>query len=1050
MEAFIKVLKKYSLLLLLIVISIFICYQNYTPGTILSGWDTLHPEFNFSLYFQRITETWQQHQGLGAPPSQAHAAELPHLIILKIFSLFFPLNFVRYTYFFLMLILGPIGVFLFLNYIGKKSRYSDLSRQLGAFLGGLFYLLNIGTMQHFIVPLEMFATKYGYLGIIFLFVTKFIDDKKKKDLIIFLILIILSSPMAHTATLWYVFFIGLTIYAIIYDLFTNRRIKRSFLLLSITLIINLYWILPNIYYGINHSSAMMNSKINRLFTEDAYSYNKKYGNLADFLILKNFLFDWRVVINNGQFDYLLKPWVNHLNNPYIMIFAHLLSLFAFLGLIVSINKKCKIVLSFIPILIGTGIFMLTENYFISLLLGDLRLNSLIRELLRFPFTKFSLYYIFILSLGFGYFQQTIFSFLSRIKTSFYFYFILFMILCYALPIFQGNLISNIVRVKIPQEYFQLFEWSKTQDEGRIINLPFSSLFGWVYYRWPTENGYQYYQGAGFTWFGLKQPTLNREFDRWYPYNEQSYREFNYALNTENYPLFDKLLQKYRIEYLLLDENTWFQGRENEQIKLMYPYIKQLLKKLNIQLVFRSGKISVYKNLSYNQENLAMMQNITPTFQTNYIDQAFIDYGDYYTIEKKPSIIYPFRNFLSFNETLSKKIIEINDESYSLIYNFDYNTYDSNLFNEKEIIAKIKFSNNESDRQLLLNYLLPAFNSSNTTQLITLPKNSDFSINEKVFLISPEENINQYSDEVQISTKNINTIMLNNQTIKNELIQFRPEISGLEKKADELLTANFPDLNYNINLKELLVNKSYCSFEKPVYNKKTNIGNSTTPIIEYSSVSGSLCEIIQLPQINQSLSYLLTIEAENIAGQPFKFCLEDGSTTKCLIDEQLPHARKMNSYQYVIPANDQYKQGFNMLLNNYSVNQDISLNRLKKISIKPFPYLYIQSIRITPQTQQQKLVYILNQAYEKNWVAYIVDNNSQNIFVKLFPFLFGRKLTNHVLVNNWANGWTINHGACNAEHETCNVVIIFWPQYLEFAGFGLLIISFLTVTKLPSK
>ena len=48
-------------------ISLILCITNYIPGTFLSGWDTLHPEFNFGLNFERtIFGVFRIEQGLGA------------------------------------------------------------------------------------------------------------------------------------------------------------------------------------------------------------------------------------------------------------------------------------------------------------------------------------------------------------------------------------------------------------------------------------------------------------------------------------------------------------------------------------------------------------------------------------------------------------------------------------------------------------------------------------------------------------------------------------------------------------------------------------------------------------------------------------------------------------------------------------------------------------------------------------------------------------------------------------------------------------------------
>ena len=109
-------IKDNSLVWLLVIACLFLATRNYQPGTWLSGWDTLHPEFNFSLYFTRIfSGVWQEHQGLGAVASQAHPAEIVRMLIYYPFSFFLPQSLLRYGYFFLALILGPLGIYCFLE-----------------------------------------------------------------------------------------------------------------------------------------------------------------------------------------------------------------------------------------------------------------------------------------------------------------------------------------------------------------------------------------------------------------------------------------------------------------------------------------------------------------------------------------------------------------------------------------------------------------------------------------------------------------------------------------------------------------------------------------------------------------------------------------------------------------------------------------------------------------------------------------------------------------------------------------------------------------------
>jgi hypothetical protein len=67
---------------------------------------------------------------------------------------------------------------------------------------------------------------------------------------------------------------------------------------------------------------------------------------------------------------------------------------------------------------------------------------------------------------------------------------------------------------------------------------------------------------------------------------------------------------------------------------------------------------------------------------------------------------------------------------------------------------------------------------------------------------------------------------------------------------------------------------------------------------------------------------------------------------------------------------------------------------------------------------------------------------KNVFNLFFPFIFGKEIKEHMLINNWANGWRLEELPNTADQST--LIIIFLPQYLEFLGFLLLIITFILI------
>ena len=125
-------------------------------------------------------------------------------------------------------------------------------------------------------------------------------------------------------------------------------------------------------------------------------------------------------------------------------------------------------------------------------------------------------------------------------------------------------------------------------------------------------------------------------------------------------------------------------------------------------------------------------------------------------------------------------------------------------------------------------------------------------------------------------------------------------------------------------------------------------------------------------------------------------------------------------------------GFSISINSLNIVNIQTVNDLKSIEITPFPYRYLSQISTATPQQKSGNVFVLTKSYETGWKAYELKN--VNRLDTVFPFLFGTELKEHVLVDNWENGWILNSGSNNSE-----IVTIFWPQYLEYLGFGILMV-----------
>lgn len=921
-------IKNNILVLLLVLIASFLFIANYTPGTFLSGWDTLHPEFNLGFNLQReFSGVFRENQGLGAVAAHSDMADLPHIIFLYVLHFFLPMEFLRYAFFFTMLIAGPIGMYLFLEKAVIKNK-------IASFLGALFYLLNLGTMQQFVVPFEMFATQYAALPWIFLFATQYIHHENKgRSLILFALVTLLASPTAFAATLWYFQFFVFVLYllTLTFSQILKKNlaiVKKVFVIIALTLFINSFWILPNIYFITTHGASAQNAQVNKLFSKEAFLYNKEFGNIKDLSLLKNFLFDWNAYSDNNQFVQLLDPWIEHLKKPFVEQIGFLFALMSFAGFIYGIKKKNKILIAFLGPLFFSLFFLINDNPPTAFLYNALRNGTpLFAEAFRFPQNKVLGIFTFVMAIYFAVFQLMLMRlFESRlyrnlIIKSIYILIVVASMSYFILPAFKGNFISPYMRINIPQEYFSLFDWFKDQNpDARIANLPIYSQWGWEYYNW-YEDKKPSFQGAGFSWFGIEQPLLNRDFDRWNPANEQYYREMSHAVYSRNSAELTGVLKKYDISYILLDKNIIAPEQGGNQNVLFFDEIETLLQgNPIIQKVANFGNLFVYET-SFGNQHVRLIKNppaLGPKAQAFYQDFAYTKYNDYITYPdpEKNTIFYPFRDIMgNDNRIISQRVL-----SYPQGKEIQPNIFQEKTVNECDPYSKI---NPESEKNII------------------------------------EENSEKF--------------------------------------------------------------------------------------IRYSSFSGSFCDRYSFQNLLRNQGYLISITSRNIQGLPLRLCLVNYISGNCEFSTQVSASPVFKEDTFLLPPSGD-GVGFDVYFNNFAITKSPSINDIKSIRVTPFPYTQLSQIEEYNTKSDSKNVDVIafSQSFDKGWKAYEVKNT--NWLNTTLPFLFGNELKEHVLVNNWTNGWVLDDQRPMTEDSPLGeaskrLVIIFWPQYLEYLGLVVLIGTF---------
>ncbi|PIR43268.1 hypothetical protein COV24_03695, partial [candidate division WWE3 bacterium CG10_big_fil_rev_8_21_14_0_10_32_10] len=696
LSLFFKKIFKYKYFLFLLILVFILATVNHVSNTWLLGWDSLSDEFNFKINFIRqFAGIWNEYQGLGTAGGHAHASDFPRFIYLFVSSLFFPRQFLRYSYFFVTLFVGSLGMFKLASFLFKNTSKKVIkvfgrsykSNELLGLLSSLFYIFNLGTLQIFYVPFEMFNTQFMVLPWIFYYALIFLKRQNKRSIFLFSLFVLLGTPQAYAPVLFYVLFGSLGLFLFVYWLLSGdyKKIvfKRSVVLVLTLLLINLFWILPNVYYIKNYSASVSNARINSLFSTDAFLQSSKWGTLIDFPILRGFLFGWQSYKSDGSINYLMPQWRSYMAKTPVLMLGLFYFFTILLGAFYSIYKKNKFFISILPVFFISLFMVIGYNTPLKFVWDMLRdFGTLLKEGLRFPWTKFSVLLQFVYSLYFSYGVYFWYKLILRYKKYSKLFLVLFVtfsvsLFIYMFPFFKGDLVSKEMQISLDPNYNLVYKFFENENSNtRIAYLPAPSLFGWSYYNWSEKS----YQGAGFVWFGLAQSFLTRDFDRWHPANEQFYNEFQYAIYSENADLLLYLINKYQLDYLLLDKNVITPGAPRATF---YEQTENLLAKVpDLVLDKRFGNIYIYN-----------IQNTTYNIQSYvYTPESFIP----------TNVNYGFSNvdpFFYFNDGEFKDYIKVEDTSLDSNPIFSDDTKLANLLQNN--IYKISLGDTKKSNELLI-------------------------------------------------------------------------------------------------------------------------------------------------------------------------------------------------------------------------------------------------------------------------------------------------------------------------------------------------------------
>jgi hypothetical protein len=744
----------------------------------------------------------------------------------------------------------------------------------------------------------------------------FLNNSSKKNLILLFLVNFLSISQAHVPSIFLVYLFGVLIVFAFY----LKKWKKVLISGLIIFLVNSFWLMPYIYSTSQNAKVIVNSKINRLSNPEVILMNRSFGDLKSVFLLHSFNLDYGDWDKDGNYGFQMPIWRNLWQDPKIELLGYTLFSFVMLGVLVSPFRKQRPYLPFILILLFVFSNLATDAPVFSKVVEFLRQKiPFYKEVFRFSFTKFAVFYVFCLSIFIGSFLELISGKIIRWLRLIVILGLIGAILAISWPAFKGELLYDRLKLAVPDEYFELFRYFNSQGkDGRVAILPQPSFWNWEYLKWG-------YRGSGFIWQGISKPTLHRSFDPWSSFNETYFNELDYAIDNKDKLLFNQVLKRYEVQWIVLDEYIYQPGGWGKDFftNEAFRYVEN---NSNISLVNDLGRIKVYEfNLTKDDQYISTPKKYTPVninLTYSQIDPIYQKYGDY--IEDENGVGYPFVNFDP------RGPVSIDSSSSELI------------FENKKANSKVTFP------------------------------------------------------------------------VKGKVVESFGEDRGF-KEANN------------------------CDLRKLGKVSKSRLKNDVLYRAEGGGVS---CDFYAYDNLSYDKAYVLRIKGENKEGRSLKIYFQNWETGRMDLEELLPTG-KFDNYFVVLPKLSN-KKGYTLNLETRSFGRIASENRVENIEIYPFDLSFLTSLVQNPENEAiinsnlrvedvRKLgtafykvqtsgsgLLVLGQGYEKGWLAFE-----------------GKTLLRHVKVDSWANGWLIPSGQVGPSR----VVIVFWPQLLEWFGFLVLLGSF---------
>lgn len=1096
-----KILKSLWPIGLLIDIELLLFVINYHAGTYLAGWDGLYPEFNFPLNLMRnFFAVWQEYRGVGLYDGMSYASNLVHTLFLWLLSLAVPQDMLRYTFLFLMHGVGMIGMYLLLQKL--FSPFSKPSRfPLIPFFGALFYGFNIGIIQLFYAPLEVFAIHFGMLPLLVYALLHYLQTPSRRHLLLFAFFSILATPQGFVPQIFISYLLmafSILVVFGVYQKWNTVAVKQCIVILITIFSTNAFWLLPYVYGLPHNAQVIMDAKINQMASSTMYQMNQNRGSLHDMLTMKGFMLDVAEFVSN-RYGYIMQEWRDYTVSVFFVIPALIFLSLLILGISQTMRYRQKSLYPFLIAFSITGFFLGNAIFGLNLLNSLLRfLFPVFNEAFRFPFTKFETLFAFSYTILLAAGLQRVSSIsLQEVKRFFSLFplsipeklplkhahtiFSLLLFLClliYSLPSFQGHFLFEGVRVQMEPDYADIITFLKTQPPtARIATLPQPTFYNWEYHR-------NNYRGSGFAWYGIPQATLERSFDPWSNYNENYYWELSQALYSDNPQALKNVFVKYQVGYILIDANRMYPFAPKS---LYIPQTQDLLAKIGAQKIYQTGKSVLYKLPA---TPVFAADNLPTVNAYQWTDQdVFYQLHGPYISSSQSDFALPFRSLFSNHQPTNQTLITKETPTTvsftaSIPQGTSHITLPAFTSVESFIAGELVFDSTANTLSFVLT--TPAVSLDKKPlpgQKLTYPL---FTIPVQAFPLTVKVNNESSRLFSSGSSQTLGTYLLPvaqntwvtiRDAAGNEAVAILPK-DAIQSTFSKPLSISLSSTITDFPLTVSVSNSRYAFSPQLAKAKVVNCNNLTQGKIQFTSHSTASAASNSLSLSAQnadaclsffdttapsSQGYLLSLNQTHTSGNPLTVWVEDPSQQYTFLYTRL--GKNDDTAHFVLPPRELYNMGYSMHLENISLGDTITQNDIHRLSLTPIPYNFLTHIladsgknphfvttkdivfshpnpslyTISPDVSgMEKPTIILSQAYDPGWHAYSMGNYDAGA-MSVLGEMFPFFFGEELTDHVKVNNWENGWRIAQPANfsKQSTIILVFLPQYLEYIGFGIL-------------